>query len=78
MSDLKPCPFCGRRVHMGSRPNNAAETEHIAFVGCYCGGYSACAHKMAVAKTAAEAEKIARRAWNTRVKVTPEEPSNAS
>jgi Lar family restriction alleviation protein len=71
-TDLKPCPFCGRKVHMGCRPNNQAETEHIAFVACYCGGYSACAHKMAVATDASTAQKLVREEWNRRAAAMPE------
>lgn len=65
-TDLNPCPFCGRQINISSRPNNGAETEHIAFAACYCGGYSACAHKMAVAPTDEAARKLVREAWNTR------------
>ena len=66
MSDLKPCPFCGEAPHVTARPDNATQTEFFAAVACYCGGYSACAHKMAFAPTRAEAEALAFAAWNER------------
>jgi len=51
---------------MTSRPDNAQGTEFFAAVACYCGGYSACAHKMAIASTQAEADALACAKWNSR------------
>lgn len=61
-----PCPFCNARPRLTVRPNNSEATEYFAAVACYCGGYSACAHKMATAPEADEAEASAIAAWNTR------------
>mgnify|MGYP003616783220 FL=1 len=61
-----PCPFCGGAPRLTSRPDNQDGTEFYSAVACYCGGYSACAHKMAVAPTQAEADALARAAWNAR------------
>ena len=67
MSDaLKPCPFCGERPQLTVRPDNADATTYFAAVVCYCDSYSACAHKMATAPNADEAEAAARAAWNRR------------
>ena len=64
---LAPCPFCGERPRLTLRPDDAeATTTYFAAVACYCGGYSACAHKMATAPTADEAETKVRAAWNCR------------
>lgn len=61
-----PCPFCGRAPSVTTRPDNIGGTEFFAAVVCYCGGYSACAHKMAVRKTQGDASDAAFKAWNTR------------
>lgn len=66
MVELMPCPFCGGIPRMTSRPDNAQGTEFFAAVACYCGGYSACAHKMAIASTQAEADALACAKWNSR------------
>lgn len=63
---LKPCPFCGERPSLTLRPDNAEASTYFAAVACFCGGYSACAHKMATATNADEAEAKARAAWNRR------------
>ena len=63
---LAPCPFCGEQPRLTLRPENAEATTYLAAVACYCGGYSACAHKMATAPTADEAEAKVRAAWNCR------------
>lgn len=63
---LTPCPFCGNRPTLTVRPHNAEASEYFAAVSCFCGGYSACAHKMATAPEAADAEAMARAAWNGR------------
>ena len=63
---LAACPFCGRIPRLMIRPDDAGLKSHFASVVCYCGGYSACAHKMATAPTAEEAEDKVRSAWNCR------------
>lgn len=63
---LLPCPFCGERPRLTLRPDDAEAATYFAAVACYCGGYSACAHKMATAPAADEAETLAAAAWNTR------------
>jgi hypothetical protein len=67
---LALCPFCGARPCLTIRPDDAEATAYFAAVACFCGGYSACAHKMATAPTADEAEAMACAAWNRR----PAEP----
>lgn len=66
---LAPCPFCGNRPYLTVRPDNAEATTYFAAVACFCGGYSACAHKMATAPQADEAETLARTAWNRRAAI---------
>lgn len=63
---LKPCPFCGKRPTLVIRPENAESSRYFAAVACYCGGYTACAHKMVIAPEADEAESLVTEAWNTR------------
>ena len=63
---LAPCPFCGDRPRLTLRPDDAEAATYFAAVACYCGGYSACAHKAATAPTADEAEAKVRAAWNRR------------
>ena len=60
------CPFCGQPPKVAERPDNIDGTGFFCAVACYCGGYSATAHKMAVRPTpeAARADAIA--AWNRR------------
>lgn len=65
-SALAPCPFCGERPRLTLRPDDAEATMYFAAVVCYCGGYSACAHKMATAPMPDEAEAKVRAAWNCR------------
>ena len=75
MSDaLKPCPFCGERPQLTVRPDNADATTYFAAVVCYCDSYSACAHKMATAPEADEAEAAARAAWNRRAALSAPPP----
>jgi Lar family restriction alleviation protein len=64
--ELKPCPFCGGSPSTVERPDNIDGTEFFYAVACYCGGYSACAHKMARRKTPEQAKADATAAWNTR------------
>lgn len=75
-TELKPCPFCGARPHLTVRPDNAEATTYFAAVGCYCGGYSACAHKMATAPEADKAEALACAAWNRRA-LSAQPPADA-
>jgi Lar family restriction alleviation protein len=63
---VKPCPFCGASAKLTSRPDNSECTEFIGIVSCFCGGYSACAHKMAMRATQEEANAAVIEAWNTR------------
>lgn len=66
MPALLPCPFCGDSPSASSRPDG--EGLYVAFVACFCGGYSACAHKMGDGVTPTEAEANAASLWNTRAK----------
>lgn len=63
---LKNCPFCGCAPTIVERPDNIDGTQFFCAFACYCGGYSACAHKMAVRKTPEIAKADAIAAWNTR------------
>ena len=63
---LKPCPFCGEPPELTERPDNSEGTAFFCAVGCFCGSYSATAHRWAVRPTAAEAKADAVTAWNTR------------
>lgn len=65
-AELKPCPFCGGAPNFIERPDNIDGTEFFCSVACYCGGYSACAHKMVVRKTPELARRDATEKWNTR------------
>lgn len=64
--ELLPCPFCGGEPTTTERPDNIDGTEFFFAVACYCGRYSASAHKMAVRKTPDQAKQDAIEAWNTR------------
>ena len=64
--ELKPCPFCGRRVEHVSRACNGSATGMTYIVSCFCGSYCACAHQQE--DTLGEVVK----AWNTR---TPPQPA---
>ena len=68
MSELKPlpCPFCGGAPRSVARPDNIDGTRFFYALACYCGGYSACAHKMAVEPTPEQAKRTAIEAWNRR------------
>lgn len=68
MSELKPlpCPFCGGAPQSVERPDNIDGTRFFYALACYCGGYSACAHKMAVEPTPEQAKRTAIEAWNRR------------
>ena len=66
MSELKPCPFCGGAPRSVERPDNIDGTRFFYALACYCGGYSACAHKMAVEPTPEQAKRTAIEAWNRR------------
>lgn len=63
---LKPCPFCGGDPKTTERPDNIDGTRFFYAVACYCDGYSACAHKMAVEPTPEQAKHAAIEAWNRR------------
>ena len=64
--ELLPCPFCDGEPRTIERPDNITGTEFFFSVACYCGGYSACSHKMAVRETPEQAKRDAIAAWNTR------------
>jgi len=73
-----PCPFCGGEPTTLARPDNIDGTEFYAAVACYCGGYSACAHKGAQRKTQDDATAEAIAAWNRRAQpAAPAEPKGA-
>lgn len=67
---LLPCPFCGREPKSFGRPATEGEqtTLHkfVHFIACYCGGYSACAHKFGKGETPVAAEQYAISTWNKR------------
>lgn len=65
-----PCPFCGAAPTIVERPDNIDGTEFFYAFACYCGGYSACAHKMAVRKTPEQAKADAIAEWNRRAALT--------
>ena len=67
--NLMPCPFCGGEPSTIERPDNIDGTRFFFGAACYCGGYSACAHKMAVRDTAEQAKADAIAAWNTRAAI---------
>ena len=64
-----PCPFCGEQPKTTERPDNIDGTQFFFAVGCYCGTYSASAHKMAVRNTPEQAMSDAISAWNTRAAI---------
>lgn len=74
--DLLPCPFCGRKPRSNGRAGSTSEAKFVHFVVCFCGGYSACAHKMGRGDTPEEAERSAIELWNSRAgydKLEPEQ-----
>lgn len=66
--ELKPCPFCGQKIKPPkSRQASTDRSEgFVAFAACYCGGYSATAHKMGRGNTEAEAIQEVIALWNRR------------
>lgn len=74
---LAPCPFCGGEPSIVERPDNIDGTEFFYALACYCGGYSACAHKMAVRKTPEQAKADAITAWNRRAPAPAQGPTDA-
>lgn len=71
---LLPCPFCGAKPKVTVRTGSPAEDyAWLAFVVCYCGGFSSCAHKDGYAGTKAKARASAIAAWNTRASPPPPE-----
>lgn len=69
---LAPCPFCGGEPSIVERPDNIDGTEFFCAMACYCGGYSARAHQMAVRKTPELAKANAIAAWNRRAATSGE------
>jgi Lar family restriction alleviation protein len=68
--ELKPCPFCGGEPKTSHRPESeAGGGGHVAFVVCYCGGYSSTAHQMGHAETVQAAIAEAIEKWNTRTQL---------
>lgn len=68
---LRPCPFCGSRVTVVTRPGAPSDDAlWFAFVVCYCCGYSAGAHQAGQGDTPLNAEKNAAAKWNTRSRLT--------
>lgn len=67
---LLPCPFCGGAPKSFGRPATEGESskhaKFVHFIACYCGGYSAAAHKMGRGETPEDAECDASKKWNTR------------
>ncbi len=71
-SKTLPCPFCGEAPRLTERPATEGEGEgFVAFIACFCGGYSARAHQFRRADDAELARQAVIRAWNTRHAVEP-------
>lgn len=66
--ELLPCPFCGEQVDPPkSRPSSRDKSEgFVAFLACYCGGYSANAHRMGQGETEKDAIQDVIAKWNSR------------
>lgn len=65
MSELKPCPFCGRNPKVLQRPDSM--DGYFCAVSCFCCGYYARAHQAATDKDSTdEAYKKAAERWNRR------------
>ncbi len=77
--ELKPCPFCGEKIEPPkSRQTSTDRSEgFVAFAACYCGGYSATAHKMGRGNTEAEAIQEVIALWNRRAQPAEAEGTGA-
>lgn len=65
--ELKPCPFCGGEATISTRQSTGeASEDFVAFAACYCGGYSATAHRMGKGVTEKEAREDVVSKWNRR------------
>jgi ribA/ribD-fused uncharacterized protein len=65
--ELLPCPFCGEKPRLTERPATAGDGGgFVAIVSCFCGDYSACAHKLRMAESADDAREFVTLAWNKR------------
>jgi hypothetical protein len=79
-NELEPCPFCGEQVKQPvSRPSsNDKRDGFVAFLACYCGGYSATAHRMGSGENERDAVRDVIAKWNNRAQpaapVTTPEP----
>lgn len=77
LAEALPCPFCGGKPDTIERPDNIDGTQFFFAIACYCGGHSACAHKMAVRSTPEQAKADAIAAWNTRRSAEQEQAGEA-
>lgn len=62
------CPFCGRAPEDRGRPTNEGVTlgAFIHWFVCFCGGFSASAHRTGYGATPEDAREDALKRWNTR------------
>ena len=76
--ELLPCPFCGEPA---SAPKSRRESTdprdgYVAFMACFCGGYSATAHRMGRGGTEQESVQDVINLWNTRTILAQPAPSD--
>ncbi|MEE5068596.1 Lar family restriction alleviation protein [Pseudomonas alliivorans] len=66
--EILPCPFCGEQVkNPVSRPSSADGRDgFVAFLACYCGGYSATAHRVGSGDNERDAVREVIAKWNNR------------
>lgn len=64
MSELKPCPFCGRTPKVLHRTDSL--DGYFCAISCFCGGCSARAHQAATGADESEAYMKAALRWNRR------------
>ena len=64
---LLGCPFCGQPPKSHGRKCTAGDPhKFVHILSCFCGGYSATAHRTGYGNTAEAAEQDAAANWNTR------------